>query len=189
MARLQSLILTFLLKNASVMKPIFFNMCLSLEAQPLKAKLSRVETKTKPFDLCKLGINRLLVMTGDSGSRRSFLLVTSWVGFVGRRGRPGGSGNGGLGQRGAATSRHHPSIHPSSLFFAVGDVWFSPRSYRPLSIVHRCVSGDNRRSDPLLAANYSAPAEVDRKRSQLQGFEPQGPHIVRTRSCWGGSSR
>ena len=62
MARLQSLSLTFLLKNASVMKPIFFNMCPSLEAQQLKVKLLGVKTKTKPCDLCELGINRLLVI-------------------------------------------------------------------------------------------------------------------------------
>ena len=65
MAGLQSLILTFLLKNASVMKPIFLNMCPSPEAQQLKAKLLKFETKTKPCDLCKLGINRLLEIKYD----------------------------------------------------------------------------------------------------------------------------
>ena len=65
LARLQSLIQTFLLKNASVMKPIFLNMCPNLEARQLKAKLLRVETKTKPCDLCKLGINRLLEIKYD----------------------------------------------------------------------------------------------------------------------------
>ena len=43
----------------------FLNMCPSLEAQQLKAKLLRVETKTKPCDLCKLGINRLLEIKYD----------------------------------------------------------------------------------------------------------------------------